>query len=126
MPPAVGSPCTSSMNSAAGAISARARRRRAAAAPTRRRWRGTGWVTSRTSSRPWVTDGVLMPQETRGSARSLGQQRVGFLLGAAQLLLDVGVAQRPAAGLFEDVGEARLVGLLDRSPRGDRGVRAAL
>src|SRR5829696_9581367 len=114
------------MNSAAGAISARARRRRAAAAPARRRKRGTGRVTSRTSSRPWVTDGVLMPQEPRGSARSLGQQRVGFLFGDAQLLLDLRVGQRSAAGLLEDVGEARLVGLLDRPPLRDRGVRAAL
>ena len=65
-------------------------------------------------------------QETRGSARSLGQQRVGLLLGALQLLLDVGVADGAAAGLLEDVGEAGLVGLLDRSPLRDRGVRAAL
>src|SRR4029078_11411860 len=80
----------------------------------------------RTSSRLWITDGVLMPQGTVGSARALGQQCVGFLLGALQLLLDVGVADGAAAGLVEDVAEARLGGRLDRSPLGDRRVRAPL
>src|SRR3954468_23705981 len=113
------------MNRAAGAHSARARRRRAAAAPTRRRRSGTGRG-SRTSSRLSITVGALMPQATVGSARALGQQCVGFLLCALQLLLDVGVADRAAAGLVEDVAEAGLVGLLDRPPLRDRRVRAPL